>query len=219
MGRPLKISKTNASASPDGWVDIGYPNDGTTDNGFTETYVGVVGGVDGYNGLAVWPYVAVENIEQGTITASTATTTVSGFSTQLGGGTFGSGSLVYASGNDTALGTVSSINPAASDTVTAVTASNDRLTVTDSSQFVVGGAVVLDGSIGDVVAGTVYYVYDAPTATTIRLSATPSLTAVFNISADDTGSEGITGQETITLGSNSTASVTESAWSTTQNTN
>ena len=37
MARPLKIAKTNT-------VDIGYPNDGTSDNGFTGNGIGVVGG-------------------------------------------------------------------------------------------------------------------------------------------------------------------------------
>lgn len=211
MGRPLKITKQTASASPSGYVDLGYPNDGETDNEFTTNNIGVVGGI---SPIAVYPYVAVENIEQGVITASTADTTVSGLNTQFGGGTFTTGSLVYANGIDTALGTVASIHAAPSDTVTAVTASNERLTITASSGFVVGGAVVLASNISNLVGGTIYYVYDKPTSTTIRLSATPDLAAVFNISADASGSVAITGEETLTLTANATASVTQSAWST-----
>ena len=209
MGRPLKIAKTNAAVSPDGITDQGYPNDGTTDNGFTTSAPGVVGG---YEAVAAYPYVCVEQIEQGVITASTAHDTVSGLNTQFGGSTFGAGSQVYASGNDTALGTVSSINAAPSDTVTATTASNDRLTITSSTGFVVGGAVTVASNIGNLVAGTVYYVYDAPTSTTIRVSSTPDLAAVFQL-ADDTGTVAITGYETLTLNAVSTASVTSSAWS------
>lgn len=37
MARPLKIAKTST-------VDIGYPNDGTSDNGFSGNGIGVVGG-------------------------------------------------------------------------------------------------------------------------------------------------------------------------------
>ena len=37
MARPLKIAK-------DSTIDIGFPNDGTTDNGFTGNGIGVVGG-------------------------------------------------------------------------------------------------------------------------------------------------------------------------------
>lgn len=37
MARPLKIAKSST-------IDIGFPNDGTTDNGFTGNGIGVVGG-------------------------------------------------------------------------------------------------------------------------------------------------------------------------------
>ena len=37
MARPLKIAKSST-------IDIGFPNDGTSDNGFTGNGIGVVGG-------------------------------------------------------------------------------------------------------------------------------------------------------------------------------
>ncbi len=194
MGRPLKIAKTNAAVSPDGITDEGYPNDGTTDNGFTTSAPGVVGGIEA---VTVYGYAAVEQQQQGTIVASTATTTVSGFSTQFSD-VLSVGSLLYA--NDVELGAVSVINASASNTVTATTASNDRLTVTDSSQFVVGGAVTVAGNMGNLIAGTVYYVYDLPTATTLRVSETPDLAAVFQLADDAVGPVGITQGDTVTLG-------------------
>ena len=39
MARPLKIAKSST-------IDIGFPNDGTTDNNFTGNGIGVVGGND-----------------------------------------------------------------------------------------------------------------------------------------------------------------------------
>jgi hypothetical protein len=42
MGRPLKIAKYNSSNSQ--LLDIGYPNAGSTDNSFSDTGPGVVGG-------------------------------------------------------------------------------------------------------------------------------------------------------------------------------
>ena len=208
MGRPLKIRKEYGGIP----VDRGYPNDGTTNNGFTTSAVGVVGGVD--FAITAYPYVAVEQIEQGVITASTATTTVNGLNTQFGGSTFDVGSQVYAYGVEDMLGTVASINAAPTDTATATTASNDRITITDSSGFIVGGAVVFASSVGNIVGGTVYYVYDKPTATTIRVSSTPDLATIFQLADTTLQSVAIVGYETLTLNANSDSSVTSSAWST-----
>ena len=207
MGRPLKIAKANAAVSPDGITDQGFPNDGTTDNGFTTSAPGVVGG---YEYVAVYGYAAVEQQQQGTIVASTATSCVSGFNTQFSD-VLSVGSLLYA--NDIELGAVSVINGLGSDTVTATTASNDRLTVTDSSQFVVGAAVTVDGNMGNLIAGTVYYVYDLPTATTLRVSETPDLAAVFQLADDAVGPVGISMGQTVTLGATSNGNANNVSYS------
>lgn len=209
MGRPLKISKTNADASPSGIVDLGYPNDGTTDNGFTETAPGVVGGVES---VAAYPYVAVEQQQYGTIVASTETSCVSGFGTAFSD-TLSVGSLLYTAGVDAALGTVNTLNADASDTATATTASNDRITITDSTQFVVGGAVTVAANIGNLIAGTVYYVYDLPTSTTLRVSSTSDLASIFQLADTTLQTVAITQTQTITLDAVSTVSVDNGSWS------
>ena len=50
-------------------------------------------------------------------------------------------------------------------TATAVTASNDRVTVTSSADFLVNDAVVFTGTMfsSAIVLGQTYYIYDKPT--------------------------------------------------------
>ena len=76
-------------------------------------------------------------------------------------------------------------------TATAVTASNDRITITSSADFLVNDAVVFTGTMfsDDIVLGQTYYVYDKPTSTTVRLTTNPgSLLDVVNITSDENGS-------------------------------
>ena len=74
-------------------------------------------------------------------------------------------------------------------TATAVTASNDRITVADSSVFELNDPVVFTGTIftGDINIGQTYYIKSKPTATTVTLSTTPTGTTL-NITADASGS-------------------------------
>lgn len=76
-------------------------------------------------------------------------------------------------------------------TATAVTASNDRVTVTSSADFLVNDAVVFTGTMfsSAIVLGQTYYIYDKPTSTTVRLTTNPgSVADIVNITSDTTGS-------------------------------
>lgn len=72
---------------------------------------------------------------------------------------------------------------------TAVTASNDRVTVTSSSDFDVNDPVVFTGTMfsSEITVGQTYYIYDKPTSTTVRLTTEPG-GAVINIASNATGS-------------------------------
>lgn len=80
MGNALKIRKTNDDGVNGTNVDQGYPNNGTTNNGFDGDYPGVVGGVETYSeSVECQARVVVKG--NGTISASSASTTVSGTTT------------------------------------------------------------------------------------------------------------------------------------------
>jgi len=68
-----------------------------------------------------------------------------------------------------------------STVVSATSASTDRLTVTNSTQFTVGSLVSLNESIGNLTAFTKYYVYDKPNTTSIRLSTDPNLSSFIQL--------------------------------------
>jgi hypothetical protein len=74
-------------------------------------------------------------------------------------------------------------------TATAATASNDRITVGDSSVFDLNDAVVFSGDIfaSEIVLGQTYYIKSLPTSTTVTLSAVPAGTTL-NIATDTSGS-------------------------------
>lgn len=65
--------------------------------------------------------------------------------------------------------------------ITSTSSSTDRLTVTSSVDFVIGSLVSVNQSIGGLSAFTKYYVYDKPNSTTIRLSTTPNLSSVVQL--------------------------------------
>jgi hypothetical protein len=74
-----------------------------------------------------------------------------------------------------------------STTCTAVTASNDRITVGDSTVFSVNDPVVFTGSVfGGLTIGQTYYILTKPTATTITVSTTLG-GSTLNITTDATG--------------------------------
>jgi hypothetical protein len=73
-------------------------------------------------------------------------------------------------------------------TATAVTASNDRITVTSSTDFSINDPVVFTGEVfGGITIGQTYYVLTKPTSTTVTVSETVGGT-VFNIASNATGS-------------------------------
>jgi hypothetical protein len=74
-------------------------------------------------------------------------------------------------------------------TVTAITASNDRVTVTSSADFDINDSVVFTGTIfsTEITLGQTYYIYDKPTATTVRLTNTPGGT-LLGFTTDASGS-------------------------------
>ena len=82
-------------------------------------------------------------------------------------------------------------------TATATTASNNRITVSDSTGFTVGDPVVFSGTIisaGAISLNTVYYVLSKPTSTTFTISTTRN-GSVIQLS-DDTGTMTVTVQST-----------------------
>jgi hypothetical protein len=116
MGRPLKTRKYQADT--DTVVDNGFPNDGTTDNGWSDNDPGIVGGYDG-------PIRVTMNINipgAGTVAANTASATVTGTGTQFAYNGLAAGSVVYANGVE--IGTVDAVANATSFTLTANSAAN-----------------------------------------------------------------------------------------------
>lgn len=78
-------------------------------------------------------------------------------------------------------------NGVISTTVTAVTASNDRLTVTSSSDFEINDPIVFTGDVfGELVLGQTYYVKSKPTTTSLTISETIN-GSTFNFAGTTTG--------------------------------
>lgn len=210
MGRPLKTTKYNVSAGV--WVDQGYPNDGTTDNGFNRDYPGVFGGVE--NDEAVSPYVAIEEAQNGTINSTEGITVIWSASNVFDGSeTVSTGASIYAAGLDDAIGTVNTINTPASVTCDSAAASTDLILTkgaTAATALVVDGPVTFDLDFAGLTAGVVYYVKATPDSTHFSVSLTPG-GAVIQLT-DDSDDVTATQGHTITLDAAATATVTNSAW-------
>lgn len=196
MGRPLKIAKVNAAVSPGGVTDQGFPNDGTTDNGFTTSAIGVVGG---YDNVAVYANVCVDQAWYGTYYASTGSAVVS----SQNAGTLNTtelsvGTLIYSDG--VFVGTVASDNVAVSMTTASTAASTDLITVDDTTGLVIEGAVVFGADIGGLTEGVIYYVESVPSGTTFSVSLTIGGSAIQL--SDDTVTTTAVQSETITLDAN-----------------
>ena len=123
MGRPLKIRKSTDGVTQ----DIGYPNDGTTDNGFSASYPGIVGGdIPNFNAsFVISAAVCVEQVQYGTIVAVAGVTAVSGFGTAFNN-VLTVGSLVYAAGIEAPIGVVNTLNADFSTATASSAASNER---------------------------------------------------------------------------------------------
>lgn len=82
MGRALKIRKYNDDVVNGNQVDYGFPNDGTTDNGYTGNQPGIVGGVDeDSTQIRCQASILVKGL--GTITCNTGSSTVTGTGTHF----------------------------------------------------------------------------------------------------------------------------------------
>jgi hypothetical protein len=137
MARGLKIRKVNTDGVNGNQVDYGYPNNGTTNNGYDADYPGIVGGSDeDSNQIQARAVITLKGL--GTITTTTSSNQVIGTNTSFGSLTLGSGSIVAVPSTSSAtgyliLGKVSSVD--AFDTITLQ--ANSAYSVTNSA-FVVG---------------------------------------------------------------------------------
>lgn len=211
MGRPLKINKLNATVT----VDIGFPNDGTTDNGFDDENPGVVGGTIAAFGdeLVVYPAVAVEQKQYGTINSTEGTTVIWGSDGANFVNTLDDGSIVYADGIDAAIGVVGSTSEAVTVTCDSAAASTDLITTKGAvaaTDLVVNGPVVFASDFAGLTAGTVYYVKTTPSGTTFSVSETPEGAAIGL--TDDSDDVVATQATTATLDADATATVSASVW-------
>lgn len=210
MGRPLKTAKYNVSTST--WVDAGYPNDGTTNNGFNTDYPGVFGGVG--NDYSIEARVAVEESQQGKINSTSGITVIWADSAVFDGSeTVAVGSSIYAAGVTAAIGTVNTVNTPASVTCDSAAASTDLILTkggTAATALVVNGPVTFDLDFAGLTAGVVYYVKATPDGTHFSVSLTPG-GAVIQLT-DDSDDVTATQGHTITLDAAATATVTNSAW-------
>ena len=216
MGRPLKIMKNNSAASPSGLVDSGYPNDGTTDNGFDENNPGVVGGniPDFDESFVIDADVCVEQAQYGTIYSTAGITVVWGAGITDFTNTLEEDSIIYAAGLDDAIGVVNTVNTPATVTIDAATAgTTDSFTTKGAvaaTALVADGPIVLSANYAGLTGGVVYYVKTVVDSTSFTVSATPGgakldLTVETN---DITASQG----QTVTLDAVATATVSNSAW-------
>lgn len=76
-----------------------------------------------------------------------------------------------------------------STTATNITSSNDRITVSNSTDFNINDPVVFSGNVfsTEITIGETYYIYDKPTSTSVRLTDNPG-GSVINFTNDDSGS-------------------------------
>lgn len=222
MGRPLKITKTQAAASPDGEVDSGYPNDGTTDNGFDRGNPGVLGGIiPNFNASnQIECSVAIEKKQYGVVNSTSGIAVIWGDGITDYANTVSVGDSIYAGDALTdptvaALGTVNTINtPVPTITIDASTAgTTDSFTTKGAvaaTALVANGPIVLSTNYAGLTGGVVYYVKTVVDSTHFTVSATPG-GAKLDLTAETAD---ITAQQypSITLDDDATATVTNSAF-------
>ena len=135
MAHGLKIRKTQVQPNTS-WtaVDLGFPNNGTTNNGFSRTKPGVVGGLGEYSDQ-IDCNARIVVVGLGTISASTGSTTVTGTGTHFTTDAMLTGNtrLAVSDGNSgyTYLGVIDSVT----DDVTIVLQANSAATVSGSAWF------------------------------------------------------------------------------------
>lgn len=112
MARALKIRHYNSDGIAGTVVDDGFPNNGSTDNGYSANQPGIVGGIN-ENSDQIRCDAAILVKGLGTITADTGTSTVTGTGTHFTTDSFNTGSSQIwvndGNGGYTSLGIVSSI--------------------------------------------------------------------------------------------------------------
>lgn len=120
MGRPIKTKKYQDAV---GYVDYGFPNDGTTDNDYSSNQPGVVGGIrDNSEDIEVKMNMNLPGA--GTISAATNSATVTGVGTQFTYSGMKTGSAAYLYADGVLLGAIDSIANATSLTLSANSAAN-----------------------------------------------------------------------------------------------
>jgi hypothetical protein len=224
MGRPLKIIKVQSAASPDGEVDNGYPNDGTTDNGFDRSYPGILGGrIPNFSADdQIECSVAIEKKQYGVVNSTSGIAVIWGDGITDYVGTVNAGDSIYVGDALTdptvaAIGTVNAINtPIPTITIDAATAgATDAFTTTgavDTTNLVANGPVVLSTDYAGLTGGVVYYVKTVIDSTNFTVSATPG-GAKLDLTVETAN---ITAQQypTITLDAGATVTVSNSAFTT-----
>ena len=116
MGRPIKTKKYQEDLGA--YVDYGFPNDGTTDNGYDDNQPGVVGGIR-TNSEDIQVKMNMNLPGAGTITATTGSATVTGVGTMFNYNGMRSAADAFLYVNGVALGAIQSIANATSLTLTA----------------------------------------------------------------------------------------------------
>ena len=222
MGRPLKIIKSQSAADPDGVVDAGYPNNGSTDNIFDRDNPGILGGsIPGFSASdQIECSVAIEKKQYGVVNSTSGITVIWGDGITDYANTVDVGDSIYAGDALTdptvaAIGTVNTINtPVPSITIDASTAgATDSFTTKGAvaaTALVANGPVVLSTDYAGLTGGVVYYVKTVVDSTHFTVSATPG-GAKLDLTAE---TNDITAQQypSITLDAAATATVTNSAF-------
>jgi hypothetical protein len=111
MGNPLKIRKYQGSQV----VDQGFPNDGTTDNGYTGNNPGIVGGIQEQSDQ-IECQVCILVKGNGTISADTASTGVTGSGTNFTTDAFTADSQIWVSDGNGGYTSIGSWNLTTDDT-------------------------------------------------------------------------------------------------------
>lgn len=218
MGRPLKVIKVQGATT----VDAGYPNDGTTDNGFSRSYPGILGGsIPSFNDSdQISCSVAIEKPQYGVVNSTSGITVIWGDGITDYANTVSVGDSIYVGDALTdptvaAIGTVNTINtPVPTITIDAATAgTTDSFTTKGAvaaTALVADGPIVLSTDYAGLTGGVVYYVKTVVDSTHFTVSATPGGTKL-DLTAE-TADITATQYPSITLDAGATVTVTNSAF-------
>jgi len=199
---PLSTTTVQTVPFTVGAVDTGFNNP----NGLSNTY-GVVGGNTGIVGNQVLARIAIGVAGVGTIESTSGNTKVYGIGTDFAN-TAAAGASIFS----TTAGLLGfSASVAASISVTATTITTNVVTVSDNTGLVLNKPIVFSESIGNIIAGIVYYVKSINIdGVSITISAT-SGGAVF-VLATAASITCTALQDTVTLVAISPATVTTTDW-------